>query len=582
MDKLKGLVGAAGTMVEKSGWADKITQLKENYLNKVYDIGYRRFIVKKLIAEGGFGFVFLVRDVATERQYALKRMIVQDRERRPAVNQELSLMQALAKHPHVVSLEDQKVTDNRTELEVLMLMEYCSCSLLDYMNQNRLRNEQDIYEVFSQICLAVARLHSNNPPISHRDLKVENVLLGEDGKWKLCDFGSASTATYLPQNERERSVAEDDINRNTTMMYRAPEMVDLYRRQPINEKVDIWALGCILFKMAYLIDAFDGGLGIMNARYTFPEFRKTSTTFEEFIGFLLNPDPTARPNIQQVQERLAALRGVPAPRQTTPPPASRASGTPQSTHKPLPSQLAQQSPRPSSAPAQKPVADLLDWGDDPTPTPKPTTPPALHSSAPVPQPQKQASSNLFDALDWNQSSTTTPKPTTIPAKPNPQPTSKAPSIQQQRVPPPKANITTTKQDLPDLLDFSDPVPKPNPAISKYSGPPVASPVQYYSPQQSRTHNPQYNGQPNYYSPPSFTHQPHVQQQTNPGYDPLAQFAIPKQQSTGGLDDFDPLAKSIQAIPTTSPTPSRQLAPPKAALKPPPSKASTNHDSLISF
>lgn len=36
MDRLKGLVGAAGTMVEKSGWADKITQLKENYLNKVY------------------------------------------------------------------------------------------------------------------------------------------------------------------------------------------------------------------------------------------------------------------------------------------------------------------------------------------------------------------------------------------------------------------------------------------------------------------------------------------------------------------------------------------------------------------
>lgn len=133
----------------------------------------------------------------------------------------------------------------------------------------------------------MARLHANNPPISHRDLKVENVLLGEDGKWKLCDFGSASTATYLPQNERERSIAEEDINRNTTMMYRAPEMVDLYRRQPINEKVDVWALGCILFKMAYLVDAFDGGLGIMNARYTFPEFRKTSATFEEFIGTLV-------------------------------------------------------------------------------------------------------------------------------------------------------------------------------------------------------------------------------------------------------------------------------------------------------
>lgn len=132
----------------------------------------------------------------------------------------------------------------------------------------------------------MALLHANNPPISHRDLKVENVLLGEDGKWKLCDFGSASTTTYLLTNERERSAAEEDINRNTTMMYRAPEMVDLYRRQPINEKVDIWALGCILFKLAYNVDAFDSGLGIMNARYTFPEFRRTSPTFEDFIRML--------------------------------------------------------------------------------------------------------------------------------------------------------------------------------------------------------------------------------------------------------------------------------------------------------
>jgi AP2-associated kinase len=68
---------------------------------------------------------------------------------------------------------------------------------------------------------------------------VENVLLGEDGVFKLCDFGSATTKSYLCTNERERSSAEEEINRNTTMMYRAPEMVDLYRKQKINEKVGI-------------------------------------------------------------------------------------------------------------------------------------------------------------------------------------------------------------------------------------------------------------------------------------------------------------------------------------------------------
>ncbi len=136
----------------------------------------------------------------------------------------------------------------------------------------------------NQVCEGVAVLHNSTPPILHRDLKVENILLGEDQKWKLCDFGSATTTTYRWASERERGIAEEDINRNTTMNYRAQEMVDLYRRQPITEKVDIWALGCVLFKMAYMNDPFEGSLGILNARYTFPEFRRTTETFERFIG----------------------------------------------------------------------------------------------------------------------------------------------------------------------------------------------------------------------------------------------------------------------------------------------------------
>ena len=63
------------------------------------------------------------------------------------------------------------------------------------------------------------------------------------------------------------------IHRNTTPMYRSPEMIDLYSNHPINEKADIWALGCMLYKLCYCVHPFEdsGTLRILNGNYTLPE-----------------------------------------------------------------------------------------------------------------------------------------------------------------------------------------------------------------------------------------------------------------------------------------------------------------------
>lgn len=80
-------------------------------------------------------------------------------------------------------------------------------------------------------------MHNLQPPLLHRDLKVENVLQASATTFKLCDFGSATpTATRGPSNTAEIRAIEADINRHTTMQYRAPEMVDVYLRRPVDEK----------------------------------------------------------------------------------------------------------------------------------------------------------------------------------------------------------------------------------------------------------------------------------------------------------------------------------------------------------
>jgi serine/threonine protein kinase len=80
-------------------------------------------------------------------------------------------------------------------------------------------------------------MHNLQPPLLHRDLKIENILQATQNTFKLCDFGSATAcATRLPSTAAEIRVLEADLNRHTTLQYRAPEMVDLYLRRPIDEK----------------------------------------------------------------------------------------------------------------------------------------------------------------------------------------------------------------------------------------------------------------------------------------------------------------------------------------------------------
>jgi len=79
-------------------------------------------------------------------------------------------------------------------------------------------------------------------------------------------------------------------------------MIDLFRGQTINEKVDIWALGVLLYKLAFFVTPFGEtpALGILNCNFSMPEDSRYSESLHNMIRSLLLSDPAMRPTIQQL------------------------------------------------------------------------------------------------------------------------------------------------------------------------------------------------------------------------------------------------------------------------------------------
>lgn len=279
---------------------------------RTIDVGNVKVHVREAIAEGGFSCVYLARDMANPaKQYALKHVIVRDRESLDLVQKEVTVMRSLKGHPNVVTLVAHAVLDMGHGREAFLLLEFCERSLVSALESRGAGffDEEKVALIFRDVCNAVFAMHCQTPPIAHRDLKAENVLLGADGAWKLCDFGSVSTNHKCFDKPEERGIEEDIIRKHTTPAYRAPEMWDLYRREVISEKVDIWALGCLMYRICYSKLAFDGEskLQVLNGNYRIPELPKYSSSITSLIEEMLQSSPEARPDITQVWFRVNEL-----------------------------------------------------------------------------------------------------------------------------------------------------------------------------------------------------------------------------------------------------------------------------------
>ncbi|KAI3362381.1 hypothetical protein L3Q82_012677 [Scortum barcoo] len=275
-----------------------------NFIGRAFTVGRHQVTVEEIIAEGGFAIVFLVRTNQGVR-CALKRMYVNNEHDLQVCKCEIQIMKDLVGHKNIVGYLDSSITamGSRDVWEVLILMDYCKGGqVVNLMNQ-RLQTgftEAEVLQIFCDTCDAVSRLHQRKTPIIHRDLKVENILLHDKGHYVLCDFGSATNKFQSPQTEGVAAV-EEEIKKYTTLSYRAPEMVNLYNNKIITTKADIWALGCLLYKLCFFTLPFgESQVAICDGSFTIPDNSRYSYDLHCLIRYMLEPDPDKRPDIYQV------------------------------------------------------------------------------------------------------------------------------------------------------------------------------------------------------------------------------------------------------------------------------------------
>jgi cyclin G-associated kinase len=260
---------------------------------------------------GGFAIVYVAKDIQDGNEYALKRLYGSDKDECNNIIKEINIHKEVSGHVNIVQFLTASFIDrtkNSGRAEYLLVTELCKGgSLYDCLDQPL--EPQTVLKIIYQASKAIAHLHSHG--INHRDIKIENFLIGTDGILKLCDFGSATKESHEPDitwTTQQRNNLEEFLQKFTTPMYRAPEQLDTWNNYQIGVKTDIWALGCILFCLCYKKHPFEDGakLRIINGNYSIPSDSRF-ICFNDIIKGCFVVDPSSRFDVSMVLERLGAI-----------------------------------------------------------------------------------------------------------------------------------------------------------------------------------------------------------------------------------------------------------------------------------
>ncbi|PWC04405.1 Stk1 family PASTA domain-containing Ser/Thr kinase [Agromyces badenianii] len=260
-----------------------------------------RYQVRSRIARGGMATVYLATDLRLERRVAIKIMhghLADDNTFKTRFVQEARSAARLA-HPNVVNVFDQGQDADMAYL----VMEYLpGITLRDLLKDYKKLTPEQTVDIMDAVLAGLAAAHKAG--IVHRDLKPENVLLADDGRIKLGDFGLARAASA------NTATGQALLG---TIAYLSPELVT---RGVADARSDIYAVGIMMYEMLTGEQPYVGEAPMAiayqhaNDQVPTPSSKNPGVPVEldELVLWATARDPEERPN--DAREMLERLREV--------------------------------------------------------------------------------------------------------------------------------------------------------------------------------------------------------------------------------------------------------------------------------
>jgi len=200
-------------------------------MNPIIDCKYT---VTKVLAQGSYGIISSAKNIETNENIALKKVILDDVTKAKRILREIKLLRYFKGHDNIIAMKEIFMSRN----DIYVHLELMDSDLRQVISSKQPLSDDHIKYFMYQLLRGLKYIHSAN--ILHRDLKPSNLLVNKSCDLKIGDFGLCKTAGH----ENHNGFMEDYI---ATRWYRAPEVMLGWSHY--TKAIDIWSCGCILAEL---------------------------------------------------------------------------------------------------------------------------------------------------------------------------------------------------------------------------------------------------------------------------------------------------------------------------------------------